>query len=78
MRCSRDIEIQKQPKTDEFFSVVAYFRNKCWLTFTAWKVSVFWVFLVRMRENTDHKKSGLRENTDQKNSEYGHFSRSVY
>ena len=34
--------------------------------YTAWKVSVFAVFLVQMRENTD-----------QKNSEHGHFSRSV-
>ena len=34
--------------------------------FTAWKVSVFGVFLFRMQENKD-----------QKNSEYGHFSRSV-
>ena len=32
---------------------------------TAWKVPVFGIFLVRMRENTD-----------QKNSKYGHFSQS--
>ena len=37
--------------------------NWRWEIFTAWKVSVFGVFLVRMRENTD-----------QKNSKYGHFS----
>ena len=35
-------------------------------TLTAQKVSVFGVFLV-----------GIRENTDQKNYEHGHFSRSV-
>ena len=35
-------------------------------TLTAQKVSVFGVFLV-----------GIRENTDQKNYENGHFSRSV-
>ena len=34
---------------------------------TAWKVSVFGVFLVRMQENAD-----------QKNAEYGHFSCSAY
>ena len=34
---------------------------------TAWNVSVFWDFLVQMRENKD-----------QKNSEYGHFLYSQY
>ena len=37
------------------------------LKHTAWKVSVFVVFLVR-----------IFPHTDQKNSEYGHFSRSGY
>ena len=36
-----------------------------WNTSTVWKVSILGVFLVRMRENTDHKIF-----------EYGHFSRS--
>ena len=31
MRCSRDIRVQKQSKTDELFSDVAYLRNKSWL-----------------------------------------------
>ena len=45
--------------------------------YTAWKVSLFGVFLVH---NFPHLTSPysvqMRENTDQKNSEYRHFSRS--
>ena len=36
------------------------------MDYTEWKVSIFGVFLLRMRENADHTSS-----------EYGHFSRSV-
>ena len=43
-------------------------------SFTAWKVSVFGVFLVGIFPHSDW----IWENMDQKNSEYGHFSRSVY
>ena len=49
---------------------------------TMWKVSVFRVFLVRIfphsdwiRRETEYSVQ-MRENTNQKNSEYGHFSRS--
>ena len=40
---------------------------------TAWKVSVFGVFLVSISRYSVQ----MRENTDQKNSEYEHFSRSA-
>ena len=40
---------------------------------TVWKVSVFGVFLVRIFPYSVQ----MCENTDQKNSEYGHFLRSV-
>ena len=40
---------------------------------TAWKVSVFGDFLVRIFQYSVR----MEENTDQKNSEQGHFSRSV-
>ena len=50
---------------------------------TAWKVSVFGVFLVRifpnldwMRRNTEYSIR-MRENKNQKSSEYGPFSRSA-
>ena len=45
----------------------------CSTSVTAWKVSIFAVFLVRIFPHSDL----IRENTDQKNSEYGHFSHSV-
>ena len=38
-------------------------------SYTAWKVSLFGLFMVRIVQ--------LRENKDQKNYEYGNFSRSV-
>ena len=38
----------------------------------AWKVSVFWVILVRISPYSVR----MRENADQNNSEYGHFLRS--
>ena len=54
------------------------------LSFTAWKVSVFGVFLVRIFPHSDWLRRDIslysvrmRENTDQKNSEYRFFSRSV-
>ena len=48
-------------------------------TFTAWKVSVFGVFPVRIYSHSDCTSLcsvWMWENTDQKNSEYGHFSHS--
>ena len=44
------------------------------LKITAWKVSIFEVILVRIFPHS----VWMWENTDQKNSEYGHFSRSEY
>ena len=78
-------------------TILFSFWNKCYLNhvrrfklsydhYTAWKVSVFGVHLVRIfrafglkREtrNTFPYSVRRRENTDQKNSKYGHFSRSV-
>ena len=60
--------------------------NKCSENFkdsTAWKVSVFGVFLVDIsphsaRIQSLRIQSEMRESTDQKNLEYGHFSRNVY
>ena len=56
--------------------------------FTAWKVSLFGVFLVRIFSHSNWIWNDLRsispysvrmqENTDQKNSENGHFLRSAY
>ena len=43
------------------------------ITYNAWKVSVFGVILVRISPHSDW----IRENVDQKQSEYGHFLRSV-
>ena len=45
--------------------------------YTAWKVFVFGVFLVHIFLHLDWKRDSVRmgENTDQKNSEFGHFSR---
>ena len=54
------------------------------LVSTAWKMSVFGVFLVRVFPHLDWilrfspYSVRMRENTDQKNSEYGHFSHSVH
>ena len=48
---------------------------------TAWKVSLFEVFLVRIFPHSDKISSysvRMRENRDQKNSEYGRCSRSEY
>ena len=42
---------------------------------TAWKASVFGVFLICIISPFSFR---IRENMDQKNSEYGHFSRSDY
>ena len=47
-----------------------------WNITTVWKVSVFGVFLVHIFPNSDWIR--IRTNTDQKNSEYGHFSRSLH
>ena len=41
---------------------------------TAWKVSVFGLFLVLIFWHSNSYSVRMRENTDQKNSEYGHFS----
>ena len=46
--------------------VMTKFVQDCKTTTTAWKVSVFGDFLVRMLENTDYKSS-----------KYEHFERSV-
>ena len=62
-----------------------------WITFlknyTAWKVSVFGVFLGRIFPHSDWVRRDtlyihpysvrIQKNTDHKNSQYGHFSRSV-
>ena len=46
--------------------------------FTSWKVSVFQVFLVSIFPHSDWIFGpNIREHTNQKNSEYGHFSRST-
>ena len=59
--------------------------NSKTLTYTAWKVSVFGVFLVRIfphsewiRRDTPYLSVPVQicEDTNQKNSEYGHLSRS--
>ena len=75
-----------------FLKQTFYFvQSKNWLhswdCFTAWKVSVFLVFLVRIFPHSNWIRRDIpcispysvrmRENTDQKNSEYGHFSCSV-
>ena len=68
-------------------------KEESWIDFfvisdlyTAWKVSVFGVFLVRIFPHSDWirrdtanaaKSVQIRENTDQKNSEYGYFSHIV-
>ena len=52
--------------------------------FTAWKVSIFGVILVRI--GTEHGEMlrispysiRMRENVDQKNAEYGNFLRSAF
>ena len=52
--------------------------------FTAWKVSIFGVILVRI--GTEHGEMlrispysiRIRENVDQKNAEYGNFLRSAF
>ena len=47
---------------------------------TAWKVSVSWVFLVRIFPHSDWNRRDTpytQENTNKKNSEYGHFLGSV-
>ena len=41
---------------------------------TAWKVSVFGLFLVLIFRHSNSYSVRMRENTEQKNSEYGHFS----
>ena len=50
------------------------------LKFTAWKLPVFGLTLVRILQNSDGEilhispySVQMRENTDQNNSEYGHF-----
>ena len=43
------------------------------VSYTAWKVPVFGVILVRIFPHSDW----MQKNMDQKNSEYGHFLRSV-
>ena len=53
---------------------------------TAWKESLFGVFLIRIFPHSVgwkyveilRKIVRMRENADQKNSEYGHFSRVLY
>ena len=53
------------------------------ILYTAWKVSVFRVFLVHVFSHLNWIRSispylvQMRENKYQKNSEYGHFSRNV-
>ena len=51
-----------------------------WKRRTARKVSIFvffWSLFSRIRPEYGVNSVRMRENTDQKNSEYGHFSRSV-
>ena len=58
--------------------------SRCFFTHTAWKVSVFSVFSLLSGIWTEYgeilcmslNSVWMRENMDQKNSEYGHFSRS--
>ena len=51
---------------------------------TSWKLSVFWVILVRIFLHSDRilrispYSVRMRENRDQNNSEYGRFLRSEY
>ena len=59
------------PKRDMFIPCFPLF-------FTAWKVSVFEVFLVRIFPHLDWLRRDTPKNTNQKNPEYRHFSRSVY
>ena len=75
--CSLHKNIAKAYHTYVFFKY-SFFKSE---TTTAWKVSVFGVFLVRIFRHSRISSISpfsvpMRENTDQKNSEYGHFSRS--
>ena len=60
------------------------FIASCLFLLTAWKLSVFGVFLVRIFSHLDWRRKDMeysvqmRENADQKNSEYRHFSRSEF
>ena len=47
-----------------------------WVTNTAWKVSAFGIFLVRVLPHSDLYSVRMRVNTDQEISKYWHFSRS--
>ena len=54
-----------------------------WIHFTAWKVSVFGVFLFRIFPHSDWIRISpysvrVRENKDQKNFKYGYSSLSVF
>ena len=67
------------------WSLTRHYWIQGFMNVTVWKVCVFGVFLVRifphsdwMRRDSEYPYSvQIRENKDQKNSEYGHFSRSV-
>ena len=69
-------------KKSKWFSVEKYHPLSQSDHLTAWKVSIFGVFLVPYFPHKDWIRRDtsvwMRESTYQKNSEYGHFSRSVY
>ena len=52
-----------------------YYADMSCVKLTAWKVFVFGVSLICIISTFSFR---IRENMDQKNSEYGHFSRSDY
>ena len=75
-KCTRVINHPKDKMSERLLTLRFDFmriQKLLLLSFTAWKVSVFRVFLVRIFPYLDW----IWENMVQKNCEYGHFSRSV-
>ena len=66
------IQLEKAQKLQNIYFYILYFKF-CRIFYTAWKVSVFGVFVVRIFPHS-YWIVWMRENTDQKNSEYWHFS----
>ena len=71
-------EVKKKNNRYFYLTLWAELKNES-AHYTAWKVSVFGVILVRIFPHSDvtRRDTENTENTDQNNSEYGHFMRAV-